>query len=134
MPRVTADDVREIADLSADLVLTPFILVATTLVDTKLATHAAYTALADSTTILKEVERWLAAHFAKIREKETAGEGVKDVREDYQYKLGDGLRTTMYGQNAVAMDISGVLAKLGTLAGARRASIAAVNYDNGGES
>ena len=64
---------------------------------------------------LKEIEKWLSAHFvaiddasARVTEKE-----VGEASEKYEGKTDMGLKFTRYGQQAMMMDTSGKLANLG---------------------
>ena len=64
--------------------------------------------------LLSEIEKWIAAHLiASTREQQLskagAGEGVEAT---FQGRTGMGLASTFYGQNAVSLDTSGVLANL----------------------
>jgi hypothetical protein len=65
-------------------------------------------------TTLTNVELWLSAHFIAIRDPRIASEGAGSVSASYQHKLGTGLESTMYGQQAVALDTSGKLKLLVT--------------------
>jgi hypothetical protein len=60
---------------------------------------------------LEAVERWLTAHMlASGIAPRTASESVKGLSESFQYQLGSGLETTMYGSMAMRLDTSGKLA------------------------
>ena len=68
-----------------------------------------------SEALLKEIERWLAAHFACIRdplfrEARTAGDQMVFERG----QAGTGLSATSYGQQALLLDTSGILAQVTT--------------------
>jgi hypothetical protein len=112
-PRVDDAGVKTILDTSLDT--TPFITVAHLLVEQHLANQGV------SEDLLTELERWLAAHFAcirdpRFREARTAGEGM--VFE--LGKPGEGLAATTYGQQALLLDPTGRLALVTTT---KRASI-----------
>ena len=64
--------------------------------------------------LLTEIEKWVAAHFvASTREQQASEVGAGDgVESTFQGKTGMGLTATFYGQNAVSLDTSGVLANL----------------------
>lgn len=105
--RVSADDVRAICDLDADLNVEPFILVASALVDAHLASVGL------SATMLTEIERWLAAHFACVYDPRLTEMGTGPDRVRYEGgATGEGLKSTRYGQQAVALDSSGTLRRL----------------------
>lgn len=66
-----------------------------------------------SETVLTEIHKYLAAHFASLRDQRVESEQVADVRKSYQGKTGMYLESTYYGQMALTLDTSGTLAKLG---------------------
>lgn len=107
MARVTADEVKEIIDVDSSITnLTPFITAANLLVNAECTDSS----LSDE--LLKEIERWLSAHFIAIRDTRSASEGAGSVRISYQYKLGLNLNVTLYGQQCLLLDTSGALARL----------------------
>lgn len=61
---------------------------------------------------LELIERWLAAHFYAIRDKQVTGEKAGPVSANYQYSLGLVLSVTHYGQQAMLLDTAGGLAAL----------------------
>lgn len=109
--RVDHDDVAEIIDTSiADT--TPFITTAHNLIEVVLDT-ADQTLLGED--LLAEIEKWLAAHFVSIREPRVRSTTVGAARDEYMLgaNTGDGLRSTPYGQQACAIDLTGKLAIIG---------------------
>lgn len=62
--------------------------------------------------VLTEIHKYLAAHFASLRDQRVESEQVADVRKSYQGKTGMYLESTTYGQMAMALDTSGSLANL----------------------
>jgi hypothetical protein len=106
MIRVTDKEVREILDTDITN-LAPFIRVASNLVERHLLT-AGLTAAE-----LKEIERWLAAHFTCAMDPRAARETVGDTSVTYEGQTAMGLDATRYGQMAKTLDPSGVLATLG---------------------
>ena len=107
MARVTDAEVREIIEIDSSITdLTPFITPANLIV-TKECTDSSLDAAQ-----LKEIERWLAAHFVAIRDMRSAREQAGQVSIGYQWKLGLNLQVTMYGQQAIMLDTSGALANL----------------------
>lgn len=125
MARVTYDEVKEIfdTDMPADQI-TAFITAANLLVTNTCATS---TVPALSAAELKEIERWLAAHFADIRDPVGLRIKIGDA-EQWSFPAavttawGKGLNLTPYGQMAIAIDRSGKLAALGLRKGSFRAS------------
>ena len=104
MALVTSDEVKEIIDVDTTLILTPFIGIAHLIVDENLV-DSGYTAAR-----LKEIERWLSAHFVAIRDKRISDEKIGEVAVSYDRAgLGKGLEATTYGQQALMLDSSGLL-------------------------
>jgi len=107
MARVDEDDVRAIIELESDQDLDPFIGLAHTLVE-----RVCVSSILDEP-LKKEIERWLSAHFAAVADPRAMIEKADEVSVHYQTKLEVGLRVTHWGQQAIALDISGALAALG---------------------
>jgi hypothetical protein len=110
--RVTDAEVREICEIDAALTdLEPFRIAANYVVEDNLASVTFYTT-SPGLSRLKEIERWLAAHFTAIRDKRIDSEKAGPVSQKFQYKLGLNLQSTMYGQQAIMLDKTGTLANL----------------------
>ena len=105
MARVTDAEVKDIIDTS--LTTTVFITAANLIVDEHLKGKDL------SETELKEIERWLAAHFVAVRDKRAQSETVGSAHVSYANAYDMGLDFTEYGQMAKVLDGSGTLAKLG---------------------
>jgi len=71
---------------------------------------------------LELIERWLAAHFLRIRDMTVASEQAGPVNQRFQYKVDLRLNVTLYGQQAMLLDTSGTLLALND--GKHRASVA----------
>lgn len=108
MGRVTGTEVKAIFDttLSASE-LDPFITAANLMVTSRLGGEG----LAAAT--LKEVERWLAAHFASANDQRVSSEKLGDASNTYQGQTGMNLDATHYGQYAKMLDPTGKLARSG---------------------
>jgi len=104
--RVTSAEVEEIIEIDDTISLAPFILVANQLV-TELCTDSDYV---DAR--LKEIERWLSAHFYQIRDQAVGDEKAGSVAQSFQYKIDLILNQTKYGQMAQLLDTAGNLAQL----------------------
>ena len=105
--RVTDAEVRGILRTTITD-LTPFITTANALVNSRVMGQSGM-----SEDLLKQVELWLAAHFAAIRDPQASSESAGGVSASYMIGSPDkGLNATPYGQQAVSLDISGSLAKL----------------------
>ena len=106
MARVTASDVDEIMekDLSS-LDITPFITIANLLVTEKLGSSSL------SADLLKEIERWLAAHFVAVSYKDERIQQEKiDVASVTYMSMGSGktgLDMTPYGRQVKLLDTTG---------------------------
>lgn len=106
--RVTATEVKEVLDNSTltDAQVNPYITSANTLVNAALGTG--------TTDLLKEIERWLAAHMITItRERQAKSEGAGGASITYSESFGDGLGSTTYGQMVLSLDTTGAMAGLG---------------------
>lgn len=107
--RVNDAEILEIVDTKVTS-FTAFIIAASIIVDTKLATPGIIT----DTTQLKEIERWLAAHLFIVMERQTKKEEVGETSIEYfMMSLGKGLDSTLHGQQVKILDTSGTLASLG---------------------
>jgi len=74
-------------------------------------------------TLLEEVERWLTAHLIAVsRSRTTTNEKVGDASVSYTGTFSEGLKSTPYGQMVLALDITGMMGRIGK----RVASIYAV--------
>lgn len=106
-PLVLDAEVKAVcAELDADASTTTFITTAHIFV---------YESLSDkgmSETRLKQIELYLASHFAAITNPVASFESVGKVQESLQYKVDVGLRFTKYGQQAIALDSSGTLSSM----------------------
>ena len=107
MARTTTTEVKAILD--TDLTdLDAFILPAGQLVDRVAAADSSLAAA-----ILEEIECWLAAHFASMRDQRAAKSTIGPTSFTYEGKTGMGLEFTRYGQMALLLDSTGTLVKLG---------------------
>lgn len=109
MARTNAAYVKEILDTAlGDTVIEGFIATANVWVDARLLNAGM------SDTILTEIEKYLAAHLATVREPQasqfTTGDGLA---VKIQGLTGEGLKATYYGQMALMLDSSGTLAAMG---------------------
>lgn len=119
--RVTAAEVKEILDncLLTDAVINAFIAGATELVTQALGSSTLSTAL------LKEIERWLAAHMISVTplgDRITTEEGAGGAYERYAGTFGEGLHSSTYGQTVLSLDTTGAMASLS----ARKARMIAI--------
>jgi hypothetical protein len=121
MARVTAAEVREIMDncTLTDIAISPFIGGATEIVSKVFANDTSIT-----TALLKEIERWFAAHMiASTVFRTTSEEKLGDASLVFTGKWEEGLKSTPYGQMVLTIDVTGLMANTGKMA----ASIYAVN-------
>ena len=105
MPRVEHREVVAIIDTTLTDVH-PFIDTANIIVTDKLSSI-------HDDTLLKEIEKWLAAHFVAIRDRRPQSETLGNASVTYQGQTGLGLDATLYGQQVKVLDTSGVLASMG---------------------
>jgi hypothetical protein len=126
MARTTVDDVKEILDTGSltDAQITAFIGAATILVD-----DVSGDSCMDATR-LAEIERWLAAHLVSMRALQPVREKIGDASVTYgtsDAALGQGLKSTLYGQQALALDCSGILGR----SSAPKMSVKTIDYNKG---
>lgn len=121
MARVTVTEVKEIIETTLEVSdIKPYITAANLTVTEWLGSSTVL-----SSAQLKEIERWLTAHFiAATRERQVSQEKIGESSAKYMGKSDDvGLNSTTYGQQAILLDTSGTLA---SGAGKKKASLYAV--------
>lgn len=106
MARVTASDVLAIMKGSTlnDDELLPHIAAANAIVTGKCASDTDYDAM-----LLKEIERFLSAHFACSADPTIAQETIGGAAVVYDGKTGMGLDGSPFGQRAKILDFNGRL-------------------------
>lgn len=106
--RVTAKEVKMILDNSSlsDPIVDTYILGANALVNSTLGTG--------TTDLLKEIERWMAAHMISVtRERMAKKEGAGGALIEYTGEYKGGLDSSPYGQMVKTLDTTGAMATLG---------------------
>jgi hypothetical protein len=109
--RITADEVKEIMDglTATDPIIETFIVAASAVIDSVFAGDTTI-----GTTLLKELERWLTAHFiASTIFRQTAKEKLGEADVTYVGKWGEQLASTSYGQTVKLMDLTGKMSQIG---------------------
>lgn len=108
MARVTADEVKAIIQTNVtDTQMQEYIFSAEVLLSSAFANRG----LADD--IYKEVTRWVTAHLiASSRDRQAREEGAGGAYVKYTGLSYTGLRGTTYGQHAITLDPTGVLAMM----------------------
>jgi hypothetical protein len=115
---VTAADVLKCADLT----LTTDDIDAAILTADRLTTELDLVGEGLGTDMLFEVQKFLAAHFAQMKERQTKSEDVaQEIDAKFMGKDDFGLYSTIHGQQAIAMDLTGLLASFAK--GRKRASL-----------
>jgi len=104
MARVEAADITAV--LSTTIDVSAFITTAALIVSENLEDKGL------SEDRLKEIERYLAAHFACMMDPREEREQFGDASNTYQGKTGMALDATFYGQTAKLLDTSGTLINL----------------------
>ena len=106
-PRVTQSDVEEIFNNPKSFALSPYITAAHLVVENRLVGK-----LDEGT--LKEIERWLAAHFAAAGDERLRAWRIQEFgenRAEVTGKFGMGLDLTQYGQMVKVLDTTGTLVR-----------------------
>lgn len=106
--RTTNSAVEGIIEVDSSIPMTPFIEVASSIVDTVLDLPS----VGYSTTVLELIERWLSAHFYAIRDPRPESEKAGPVSQKFQSEVDLGFNVTHYGQQAMRIDTKGLLASL----------------------
>lgn len=107
--RVTQEDVRELIETDTELNLAPFIDTATALTD---YVSGQDTLSVLTTALLKEIEKYLAAHFYEHRDQMYSSKKTGDANAKFQGEWGMGLDSSKWGQTAKMLDITGTLTAL----------------------
>ncbi len=107
--RVTSAEVKVIVETSISDVTTPFIDMATLIVDEDLADTGM------SAARLTKIELYLAAHFVLMTEERGGLTKTKtgESEDTFRSFMGLALKGTRYGQTALLLDSSGVLTTMG---------------------
>ena len=111
MARVSTDEVKEIMIDLDSAVTDAKITACITAANITVTNTCTSTSL--SAAQLKEIERWFSAHLVCIMDPQLVSEEAMDAKDTYQQKIGLGLNQTRYGQQAMVLDTSGSLGKLG---------------------
>jgi len=121
MARVTAAEVKEILDTTlTDARVDAFIIAASAAVDEMLGNSNL------GATLLKEIERWLAAHYIVATiERQATHEKAGPVEQRFADVFGQYLLSTTYGQTAAQLDTTGTLSN----AGKKVPNLKAINED-----
>jgi hypothetical protein len=107
--RVTSKEVLDIMDTNLTDV-NAFITVADIMIDDKLVGKG------QSDELLKEIARWLSAHFATIKAPVLIEDKIgSSVQKKNVGDLGKGLEATTYGQQVLLLDSTGTLANIGKM-------------------
>lgn len=108
--RVTVTEVKQIIPIDASILETDLVIYITpaNFLVNRVQTEGGQT----DATKLKELERWLAAHFMAIRDMRSNMEKADVVSQSFQFRLGLNFNVTMFGQTALVMDETGILARL----------------------
>ncbi|NLN25339.1 MAG: hypothetical protein GX163_06770 [Bacteroidetes bacterium] len=103
--RVTDAEVKEIID--TEITTTAFITVANLMVNRYLVDK-----ISDND-LLKEIERWLAAHLVAVRDPRQKSVSIGSASTTFHGNSGLGLDFTPYGQQVKLLDYTGELSKGG---------------------
>lgn len=105
-PRVTDCDVKAIIETSLES-LRPFILAADAMVTQYLGAKGL------DSELLKEITRWLSAHFVAVNDQRLKSEKIGDATNQYHGETGMGLDFTAFGQQVKVLDPTGTFASIG---------------------
>lgn len=105
--RVTGAEVKEICDTTKTATQVEEFITPANLVVTDVTADASYSAA-----LLKEIERWYAAHLVSCDDPQIKSETFGGGAGAYQGQTGMGLNYTTYGQQVLVMDYKGYFAEL----------------------
>ena len=111
MARTDATAVRAVIEVSSSLDLTAFITAASLVVD-RIDACATSRGITLGTTLLTEIETWLAAHLVSFRDQQYSEKQTDGASAKFQGQTGTGLDGSMWGQFAKQLDYSGCLAEI----------------------
>jgi hypothetical protein len=109
MARTTAAEVKEIIKTSlSEAEVLPYVTSANILITQALGSSGL------GTDVMKEIERWVAAHMlASTKTRQATDEKAGTASVKYSGQYGANLSSTTYGQMALTLDATGALAALG---------------------
>lgn len=112
--RVTVEEVKEIIEIDStviddDVLASAFINLANIMVTANLVTGCTNDLSTDE---LKEIERWLTAHFVCMKDRRVSSEGAGPVNASYINPSGMNLQASLYGQNVMMIDRTGTFAAM----------------------
>src|SRR5215218_6789945 len=97
--RTTEEAVELIIEVDEDISLTPFIEVASNIID-RVCVDSSY----DDAT-LELIERWLSAHFYAVRDPRVQQESVEGIMQQFAISVkSSGFSSTPYGSQAMLID------------------------------
>lgn len=108
MARTNSDLVGAIIELDSEISIDQFITTANVLTSW-LSSQDTDSLL--STSLLSEIERYLAAHFYSHYDQLYSAKSTGQASAFYQGKTEMVLSSTMYGQTAMLLDVTGILAQ-----------------------
>jgi len=123
MARVTDEEVKSIISLNVLTDTTPFIGTAHVFVNEYLLSSG------QSEDVLKEIEKYIAAHLVALHpdERQLESQKIGEAEDKYSGDFGKLLDFTQYGQFAKSLDASGILVNIGKT----KAAISVISIDNG---
>lgn len=105
--RTTEQKVRAVVKADLDVPMARFIDTATAMTDYVVTQDSANILI---TALLLEIETYLAAHYYALFDLQYASKKTGDASATYQGVTKMGLDSTLWGQQAIALDVSGTLA------------------------
>lgn len=106
--RVTESEVKEIMDTDLTVEqITPYLISANSFVT------GVFASVTIDDSVLKEIERWLAAHMVSLtKERVSQEEGAGGAYIKWAGKFGEKLSATQYGQMVMSLDYTNTLSNL----------------------
>jgi hypothetical protein len=107
--RTSPEAVRAAVETDSDIDVSPYIRTANVLAD-KVSAEDSDSLLSDA--LLTEIETYLAAHFYALRDQQFHSKKTADASAQFQGQTSMGLKATLWGQQAIDLDVSGYLEAL----------------------
>lgn len=105
--RVTADEVKEIIDTElSDTRINSFVIASHNTIESNLLNKGL------EEDLLKEIERWLSAHYITAFERQAIEEEAGPVSQKFANVFDKGLDSSTYGQTVKMLDKTGILENL----------------------
>jgi hypothetical protein len=134
--RTSENQLRQIVETDSGLSLAVFLDMASALTDQLAKVDGASGGVGGvggqsllSDAMLAQIELLLAAHFYSLRDQRYQSKSTGRASATFQGQAGEGLASTDYGRNAMALDVTGYLARVNRGVHACQLQVATTYFD-----